>query len=144
MQTLLLDPVSWDLVADMNGNIAVAAEPYAQAQDAASQCKLFLGELYYDTTQGIKYFQLILGFLPPLALLRSELISAALMVPGIVSAQVFFISFQDRTLRGQVQVTNDNGLSAVQRFAVLPVGSQAGPSLDFSNPANSMYLPGFP
>ena len=32
MNTLYLDPQSWDLVLDTAGNIALAKEPYAQKQ----------------------------------------------------------------------------------------------------------------
>ena len=51
--TLLLTPQTWDLTVDASNNIAVAAEPYALAQDAASAIRLFQGEDYYDTTRGI-------------------------------------------------------------------------------------------
>ena len=57
MNTLLLDASAWDLVLDANGDIALAAPPYAVAQDVASAISLFLGELWYDTTQGVPYFQ---------------------------------------------------------------------------------------
>ncbi len=60
MNTLLLDQVTWDLAVDTSGNIAVAADPYSQAQDAASSIKTFAGEVYYDTTRGIPYFTQIL------------------------------------------------------------------------------------
>ena len=53
--TLLLDLTNWDLVLDVNGNIAIARPPYALAQDAASAVKTFQGECYYDTTLGIPY-----------------------------------------------------------------------------------------
>ena len=53
-QTLLLDPLKWDLVVDAAGNIAVASPPYALAQDAASSIKLFSGECYYDTSIGVQ------------------------------------------------------------------------------------------
>ena len=46
MNTLYLDPQSWDLVLDAAGNIAMAKDPYAKAQDVASACRLFSGELY--------------------------------------------------------------------------------------------------
>ena len=39
--TLLLDPDTWDLTVDNNGNIAVAAPPYAVAQDVASAIRTF-------------------------------------------------------------------------------------------------------
>lgn len=116
MQTLLLDPVMWDLTVDSNGNIAVATEPLAEAQDAASAVRLFQGELYYDTTQGIPYWQSILGYLPPLSLLRALYVTAAETVPGVTSARCFFTQFQDRELRGQIQVTTDSGQTAAVNF----------------------------
>ena len=61
MNTLYLDPQSWDLVLDTAGNIALAKDPYAKAQDVASACRLFAGELYYDTEKGIPYFEETLG-----------------------------------------------------------------------------------
>ena len=51
--TLALELQDWDLCVDTSGNIALATEPYAIAQDVASACKTFLGECWYDTTYGI-------------------------------------------------------------------------------------------
>ena len=45
MKTLLLTTDAWDLTVDVSGNIAVADEPLALAQDAASAIRLFAGEL---------------------------------------------------------------------------------------------------
>ncbi|MDG4853802.1 MULTISPECIES: hypothetical protein [unclassified Mesorhizobium] len=109
MKTLLLDADTWDLVADASGNIAVADEPYALAQDAASAIRLFAGELYYDTTQGIPYFDQILGKAPPVSLMKAYFNRAALTVPGVVSAQTFIQSWTDRAVTGQVQVTDEAG-----------------------------------
>lgn len=102
--TLLLDTVAWDLVLDANNNIAVASPPYQLAQDAASAIKLFLGELWYDTTQGVPYFPLILGQTPPLSLIKAKLVAAAKTVPGVTNAQVFVSSITERGLNGQVQI----------------------------------------
>lgn len=107
--TLLLDTVAWDLLVDANGNIAVAQEPYALAQDAASAIRTFLGEVWYDTSQGVPYFQNTLGKTPPLSLLKSQLVAAALTVPGVVKAQCFIQSIVKRDVRGQVQVTDAAG-----------------------------------
>jgi hypothetical protein len=109
MKTVLLDTVKWDLVLDVNGNIAVATEPYSLAQDAASAIKTFLGECWYNTTLGIDYFGLFLGKSPSIALLKAKMIGQALTVPGIVSAQVFITSFVGRRVTGQVQVTDEKG-----------------------------------
>jgi hypothetical protein len=109
MRTLLLDPGSWDLVTTVSGDIAVAGDPYSQAQDAASAIKLFQGELYYDTTKGVPYWQTILGKLPPFSLMKAKFIAAALTVPGVAVARVFLSSFVGRTVGGQVQVADSAG-----------------------------------
>lgn len=116
MNTLLLDPSSWDLVLDTAGNVALATDPYAPAQDAASAIKTFRGEVYYDTTQGVLYWEAILGKFPPLSLVRSWLVDAAMTVPGVVAAQCYFTSFSERTLSGQVQIETSNGEAAAAGF----------------------------
>lgn len=117
MNTLLLDLNTWDLVVDANGNIAMATNPYSLAQDAASAIKLFTGELYYDTTQGVPYFASILGKLPPISLIKNAFVNAALGVPEVVSAQAFLSSISpQRVLSGQVQVKSQSGQTAVTIF----------------------------
>jgi hypothetical protein len=113
MQTLLLDMLRWDLVLDAFGNIAVASEPYAQAQDVASAIRLFNGECYYDVTRGVRYFEDILGKTPPLPLLKSELTTAAQTVPGVTAAKAFIAVTPDRVVTGQVQCTSAAGGFAV-------------------------------
>lgn len=126
MDTMLLDPVIWDLTLTEGGNIALASskyprdpalsEAYGQAQDAACQIKLFLGELYYDTAQGIPYWQEILGHLPAMSLIKAELIEAAMLVPGVVAAQAWIESYEGRVLTGRVQITNRAGNTRVAEF----------------------------
>lgn len=116
MRTLLLDTDTWDLVLDANGNIAVADEPYALAQDAASAIKLFQGELWYDTTQGVPYWAMILARFPPLPLVKAKIVAAALTVPGVVSAVCFVSSFKNRKLTGQVQITDSSGQTQAAGF----------------------------
>lgn len=113
MASLLLDRTLWDLCLDAKGNIAVATEPYSIAQDVACACKLFLAELYYDTTKGIPYFEQILGHRPPLSVLKAKLVQAALTVPGVSSAIVFVSAITDRQVQGQVQVTTTGGGTVV-------------------------------
>lgn len=114
--TLYLDPGTWDLTLDSSGNIALASNPYSLAQDAASACRTFLGECWYDTTIGIPYWQEILGHFPSLSLVKSDLVSAALTVPGVVSAQVFISGVDNRQLQGQVQVTDSSGNTTAASF----------------------------
>lgn len=101
--TLLLDQTTWDLVVDANGNIAAASSPYSFAQDVASACKLFLSELWYNTSKGVPYLEEILGHLPTEDALKQYLIEAALSVNGVVSANVTINSFDYRTLTGNIE-----------------------------------------
>lgn len=116
MNTLYLDPGSWDLAVDANRNIAMASEPYSLAQDAASAIRTFFGEVYYDTTKGVPYFTELLGKTPSLPLLKAQFVAAALTVPGVVSAQVFISGVSDRNVSGQVQVTDTNGVVSAASF----------------------------
>lgn len=111
MNTLLLAVDTWDLVLDASGNIAMASDPYSIAQDVASALRLFLGELWYDTTKGIPYLQQILGETPPLIMFQQYLEDAALTVPQVATAVCVVESFntQTRTVVGQVQFTTTNG-----------------------------------
>jgi hypothetical protein len=123
MKTLLLDAVKWDLVKDVSGNIALASEPYSLAQDAASAIKLFARELWYDTSKGIPYFEQFLGKAPNLALMKAKFVDAAKTVPGVVSAKVFISSIKNRTVSGQVQVTDTNGITTAASFVAEPPGN---------------------
>jgi len=130
--TLLLDTVAWDLVVDSNGNIAVASDPYSLAQDAASAIRTFLGEVYYDTTIGVPYSE-ILGEFPPIALLKQQLVDAALTVPGVLSAQVFISAIEGRTVSGQVQITSSNGQTSAATFSSLTLSTTTQSSLILGN-----------
>lgn len=111
MDTILLAIDTWDYVVDANGNWAKATGMYALAQDVASAIRLFKGELWYDTTQGIPYFEEIFGKTPPVSVLQEYFVQAALTVPQVVSAVAVIQSFnaETRKVTGQVQFTDDEG-----------------------------------
>jgi hypothetical protein len=111
MNTLLLDVGIWDLVLDSAGNMAVAAAPYALAQDVASACRTVLGEVYYNTTIGVDYFGQIFGHTPPAVVFQEMFVAAALTVPGVVSATCVISSYspETRIATGQVQFTDSSG-----------------------------------
>ena len=127
MNTLFLIPSSWDLTLDSSGNIALATNPYSLAQDVASAIQTYLGEVYFDTTLGIPYQPQILGHGVPLELYRAQCIIAALSVPEVASAQMFFTTLSDRTLQGQIQITASNG-----QVIVLNVNTSSGESNIFT------------
>lgn len=109
MKTLLLDQSAWDLVLDASGNIALASEPYALAQDVASAIKLFAGEAIYDTTRGVPYFDTILGQSPPVTVFQEAMKRAALTVPGVLSATCTITQVADRVVTGVVTFRDDTG-----------------------------------
>lgn len=113
--TLLLDLTNWDLMVDIHGDIAVAAEPYSLAQDAASAIKTWLGEIWYDTTQGTPWGQ-ILGQPANLPLLKQQLVAQAMSVTGVAGAVVFIASISGRNLSGQVQVSDATGTVTAASF----------------------------
>lgn len=116
MTTLLLDRTAWDLVLDANANIALAGEPYSLAQDVASAVKLFLGELYYDTSQGIPYWTEVLGYLPPVSLLTQLIETQALTVPLVVAASCTITSFNANVVGGQITFTDEDGETTTINF----------------------------
>src|ERR1700739_5101531 len=73
MDTLLLDTGSWDMDLDAFGNLATCGDntpnatntgpEYRMAQDVATQCLSWQGEVYYDTTVGLPYNTFLRG--PP-------------------------------------------------------------------------------
>lgn len=118
--TILLDTIEWDLVIDVDGNIARADEPYSLAQDAASAIRTFLGEVYFDTSVGVPYLQEILGKNPPLTLLKAQFEKAALTVQGVVSAVCYISELSERRLTGQIQVTSETtGEVSVATFTTI-------------------------
>jgi hypothetical protein len=110
------------LTKDASRNIAIASEPYSQAQDIASACRLFRSEAWFDTTRGIPYWERILGHAPPIGVIKSALNTAALTVPGINAAQSFIVVNRDRTVTGQVQASA-SGFTIAVNISVLPSGS---------------------
>lgn len=109
--TLLLDVGLWDLTLDAAGNIAMAQAPYALAQDVASACRTVLGEVYYDTAQGVDYFGQIFGKTPPASVFQEMFVAAALTVPGVVSATCVIAAYsaETRVATGQLQFVDSDG-----------------------------------
>lgn len=116
LNTIYLDPASWDLTLDTAGNIALAQPPYALAQDVASAIRLFRGELWYDTTAGVPHWEEILGHLPPRAVLIQRIEDAAKRVPGVVSARLIVDSLTNRTVTGRLLFIDELGIENQVNF----------------------------
>ena len=114
--TLLLDQSAWDLVLDINGNIALAGTPYSYAQDVASAVRTFIGECWYNTELGLPYWQQILGQLPPLGYIEQQISTQALTVPNIVSADTSIVNFVGRDIEGVILITDIDSNTANVAF----------------------------
>lgn len=115
--TLLLDQSIWDICLDVSNNLALTSPPYAVAQDVASAVKTFIGEVWYDTTLGLPYFQQVLGHKPPLALVALQIEEAALAVPGVTSALATLALDADvGTIVGNVVVIDQSGVAQTVNF----------------------------
>ena len=110
MNTLLLDRSTWDLLLDHNGNIAVASETYAIAQDISSAVRVFQGECYYDTAQGLPYMSNILGRSQSVGVFQSQAEQEAQTVPGVAEARCLVKAMtQNRQLTGSILFTTTSG-----------------------------------
>jgi hypothetical protein len=107
--SLLLDQDAWDLVLDINGNIALAGVPYSIAQDVASATRTFIGECWYNTALGLPYWQEILGEMLPMSFIKQKIIEQAFTIPNVVAVDVTFQSFENRQLAGQIQIIDTDG-----------------------------------
>ncbi len=115
MNTLKLSTDKWDLVLDSNGNLTIAADGEAMSQDAASAILTFQGEVYYDVSLGVPWTN-ILAELPPVNYVRAQCErAAAAILPDGTKLAVFFSSFTQRLLSGQVQVS-DGATTTVANF----------------------------
>jgi hypothetical protein len=122
MDTLALDTSRWDLTVDARGNWMTVGDATPTpdnvgpgmrlAQDVATRCLAWRGEVYYDTTQGIRY-ETILGRAPNLSLLQNAFNTEGLNVPLCQTclANFSFTGGSARTLGGTLTVSDINGNS---------------------------------
>ncbi|HHH0459713.1 TPA: hypothetical protein ACPZJF_000383 [Yersinia enterocolitica] len=109
-RTLMLDPDTWDLMLDGDGNISITDGGYAVAQDVASACLVFSGECYYDNTLGIPWKEEVLGSRPSAGYIAKKMEGEAKKLP-IVSQAIANVFFDKNTrkTRGAILVTDRDG-----------------------------------
>lgn len=109
----LLLTEDWDLTTDGQGNIAVTPDNlYSIAQTTANEVKLFIGEGWYDRTQGVPYFERILGVNPNWGFIRNTLLQCALNVDGVLNAEMD-LYVNNRQLGGAIYITSTEGATNV-------------------------------
>jgi hypothetical protein len=116
MNTLKLNPATWDLMLDSQGNLAVATGGAALAQDVASAISTFLGEVFYDTTVGVPWQSEVFGQQFSASLVGALLAQAALTVPGVVSAHATGLVISGGAVTGTLEFTDATGAAAGVTF----------------------------
>jgi len=113
----LQDPYTWDLLTDSDtGDIAIVSNGDAIAQDVACAIRLFLGELWYATDQGIDYFGLVLGKSYSQSLIIALMNKAALSVPGVAKVKTTITSISARELAGTVEIVDNDNVTHIINF----------------------------
>lgn len=123
MDSLALDPATWDITTDAYGNLATvgdatpgnySGDAYRMAQDVACRCMSWLGEVYYDTTQGIRYDQ-VLGLAPNLVLVQALYVNEALKVAPVAQAvaNLNYAAGAQRRVTGQLVVSDGSVTTGV-------------------------------
>ncbi|ULH09879.1 hypothetical protein MF265_18255 [Serratia marcescens] len=109
-KTFYLNPDLWDLQLDGNGDLRIASGPLAIAQDVASACLTFRGEVWFDNTLGVPWKEDVLGELPPPGLIQRRMETEALRIAGVVDARAMLITDrQTRQTRGLITTTDSSG-----------------------------------
>lgn len=109
MNTLPLNPDTWDITLDSNGNLSLGESDYSIAQDVASAIRTVRGECWYDVTLGLPYFNSLLGQHPPASLITAMLEQAAFTITGVKAATVIRLGINaQRQLTGSVILVSEN------------------------------------
>ncbi|MEI7410047.1 hypothetical protein [Pectobacterium aroidearum] len=115
-KSLLLND-QWDIGLDVNGDMAITANPYAVAQDVACACSTFLGEAWYDTTLGLPYYERILGHWPGTQLINTKMATEAKKLSYVQSAFcTTTVGNADRIASGVMTITDQNNVQTTIQF----------------------------
>lgn len=115
MDSLALD-ANWDLTVDAYGNWRTVGDAtpgnltgagYRLAQDVATRCLSWRGEVYFDTTQGVPYDS-VLGEYASISYLQQLYTVEALAVPTCAQAlpNLTLTRGSKRTLTGSITVAD--------------------------------------
>lgn len=73
-----------DLYLDGDGNLVISFDIQAVLEGCAQAAQTILGEMVYDTSQGIPYFETVWAGVPNIQQYEAALRSAFLNVPNVV------------------------------------------------------------
>ena len=144
MKTIFLDPNTWNLAVDSGGNIAVADDPYALAQNVSCAVRTFRGEVPSDLDYGIPYRESVLGSAYDAVAVRKHHEDIAKTVSGVTNALAVIDSFEHRVPSGFIKITDSDGvdLTADIDFPTSAISPIDSPTVIITAPANNMTVSG--
>lgn len=95
--TIALDSKTWDLTVDGGGNLIVATDKHAIAQDVATACLTFKNEIVYRPELGVEWTE-IAGHKVSKGFIADQLKKQAMTVAVIIDA-VVYLDFDHITAR---------------------------------------------
>lgn len=106
--TFALDNITWDLTLNVDGNINTKSDIPQIEQDVSSSTRVWYGELDFNTQRGVNYLEIFDNKLS-LNFATSQIENQALYINNVSSALITNITFNDRTLKGNLQITLTTG-----------------------------------
>lgn len=109
-KSLLLNN-KWDISLDSAGNFAWTSGKYAVAQNVACACRAFTEDMYFNQEDGIPHFYTDISNSRQVnpALLAYYMEREALKFPEVNSAKLGDLSFENRVMHGNLQLTLESG-----------------------------------
>ncbi len=109
-KSLLLDG-NWDIGLDGNNNLAWTSGKYAVAQNVPCACRAFTEDMYFNQEDGIPHFYTDISNSRQInpALLAYHMEGEALKFPEVNSAKLGDLSFENRVMHDNLQLTLENG-----------------------------------
>lgn len=118
-KTALLDPQTWDLQLDANGDIKLCTGAQAIVQNAANEIRLWRNDAYFQQDRGIAWKEAQLAKKLDISVLIQVIREAVANVPDIVSVDDVEIDEFDessRELHGRINVTTVLNQQVSARF----------------------------
>lgn len=116
-RTLNLDRRTWDITLNGVGQIEVATDEQATAQNVSNEARLFSNDAYFQQDRGVPHFLIELGRrVSNMSVLYSYLRRAALRVADVNEIQTINVTGFDpatRVLSGEITFTTKEGVRNV-------------------------------
>ena len=115
-RTLGLGYPDWDLHANDAGMISVLEKSDALTQNVSNKCRAFFEDMYLAYDEGMPHLEIELGKDAPEALVKARYRRQAMLVDGVMDAQIDKYEIDDGELSGRIVLTFENGDTAVAEF----------------------------